>query len=269
MTNTQNFAKLTLKPTQIGFLDEVYFEYYRHHDQHQKSKQASNSEVMLFLHGYPSENERKNRDFLQKVFNNSPHIDCFLIHYPGLGKGKGQFQFSKTFKAAITAHQYLLQNLNYKKVHVFGHSWGGFNTLNLIKHVSSIDTIVLASPFLDIPFGLTAQEFVSNTFQNTKEHLTHTTEEKILKDLESLTITNIFNDNINWLNKHKKLIHIVQATDDIKTPVEIARSFSSKLDQVRYQEIVTDHSFEDTREQVADFILESLLPGQKQLLSKI
>jgi pimeloyl-ACP methyl ester carboxylesterase len=255
MTNKFSFKELTLKPTQIGYLGEVYFEHYQHP---LKSNPNRNSEVMLFLHGYPSENERKNRDFLQKVFNHSPHVDCFLIHYPGLGNGKGPFHFSKTFQAAINTHEHLVSFLKYKKVHIFGHSWGGFNTLNLIKQVSNIGTVVLASPFLNIPHGFSSHEFVERIYEDTKKHLLHTSKEEILKDLNSLTITDIFNNNIHWLNKNKKLIHLIQATNDLSTPVEWARSFTSKLTQVRYKEIITDHSFEDTREQVADFILEAL-----------
>lgn len=94
------------------------------------------TEVMLFLHGFGSSwiawtpilKVIQNEDLL-------PNIDIVLVDLPGFGTSKNKLQHLNSIELG---HELLVfvRSLGYRKIHISGHSMGGFIALDMAAHNS-------------------------------------------------------------------------------------------------------------------------------------
>lgn len=216
---------------------------------------ASKATAILFLHGYPANIGSKNRDIAKAVCE-AFSIPTFLLHYSGLGKSLGSFQFSKSLDDVENIISYL-SDLGFSKIHLVGHSWGGFLSIKLIEKLSKNSKITLFSPYLFFPEGHEFKLLVKSIYENTKEFLLPMTEEDAFDDLCKMHI--LFDDLTEYLKEKKVNLTIIQALSDDETPVEYSRSLKNKLsNQINYFEIDTDHSFTKNRNELIQLIIKSL-----------
>jgi esterase/lipase len=234
-----------------NYLNETYFEVF---------KGSSNSNTaILFLHGYPSDLGDKNADIAMEVTQKT-NLDCFLIHYPGLGKSHGEFSFSKSLKAV---HEFCghLRKLGYDEIHFVGHSWGGFLALNSAMLWTRKSKVILMSPFLQIPEGSELQALVSAVYSETKEFLVPKSETEVLQDLQELRKSCSQENIIKNIKMTSNEITLIQALHDEECSPQIAKEFVSKINnqKIKYLELQTDHSFSQNRAQLIEMLCNAFL----------
>lgn len=111
------------------------------------SEKSKNNTPLLFLHGGPG----VPHDYLE-VFKSLAN-DRPVIFYDQLGCGHSKVQKADTklwiLDRYVTELNTLIDHLNFKKVHLFGHSWGGALAIEYtLKHPEKIASLTLASPLL-------------------------------------------------------------------------------------------------------------------------
>lgn len=231
-----------------GYLNETFFEIF-------KGNSNSNS-VVLFLHGYPSDLGDKNSDLAIEL-NQKTNLDCFVIHYPGLGKSHAEFSFSKSLKAV---HEFCghLRNIGYDEMHFVGHSWGGFLTLNSTEFWSYKSKVILMSPYLFYEQGNDLKELVGSIYRNTNEYLLPMTELDVLNEMISLSKTCSFDRMVEKVKRTSSQVTIIQAMNDEETSPEIAMKFVKNVgsDKIKYLESETDHAFFTNRATLIDLIIQ-------------
>lgn len=231
----------------MNYFNQTYIE--------QLKKTQGRDEAVLFLHGYPAESAIKNLDIARAVHEQT-NLDVFLIHYPGLDRGLGQFTFQKSKAATLEFCQHL-QDLGYETLHFVGHSWGGFLSLIANSFWNPKSKTVLLSPFLEIPQGDKLTQFTHTLYTDTKKHLLPMTEQEVRADLQALHDHYPFQTIQKILRESKSQIYFLQALHDEATPVETARQAlqQNRNPLVNYQELETDHGFTD-RPLIIDLVLE-------------
>lgn len=232
-------------------MEILYFEnlYYEQFLSHSESKEA-----VIFIHGYPGTREDKNRDLVDL---DAPY-DRYLLHHLGLGKSRGQFSFQESVASCRRFTKYI-QKKGYSKVHLIGHSWGGFVALAMLDLALDLASkIILISPFLKIPAERELSLLVSEVYKDGGEYIGHMKEIDVHQDLCELAKTHNFEHFKNFLTSHSIDLKIIQALNDAETPVEIAREFVDGLFGIDYFEAETDHSFLNYREPLKQFICHAL-----------
>lgn len=231
------------------FEQETYVEAFR--------GEIKSTEAVLVLHGYPADQGNKNQDIAEWI-STFLKKNCYIMHYPGLGLSKGQFSFKYSIEISkLFLHH--VQKLGYKKIHLIGHSWGGFVSLCLLDSLKSVDAnVVLVSPFLKIPTGRKLDDLVKQIYEETSAFLKHTSIDEMFLELTDISKSENFELFQKKIIKSKYAISIIQALNDLETPPSIAREFVSKLPALEYQEINTDHSFTTERSLLKEFILKKL-----------
>lgn len=229
-----------------GHYNETFFELFKGN--------SSSKEVVLFLHGYPSDLGDKNSDLAIAVSASSV-IDCFVIHYPGLGKSHGSFTFSKSLRIVNEFCAYL-KTLGYSDINFVGHSWGGFLALNITEFWTEKSRVVLMSPFLNIPEGAELQALVDAIYYDTKPFLVPQTKAEVLEDLLKLRETSALDKILEKIKPLKNKITFIQATDDEECPPQIAKQFVGEIasEKLEYREMETDHSFAANRALLIELI---------------
>lgn len=212
-------------------------------------------EAVLFIHGYPGRREDKNRDLVTI----SPLYDAFLMHHKGLGKSRGLFSFSESVESTHHFYDFICRK-GYSKVHVVGHSWGGFVSLSMMEKIAETSSkMILLSPFLRIPSGEKLKAIAKSLLTNGHEYVGHFTQEELEADLGRLAVKHNFEHFQKRLVKQKSNVQLIQALNDDETPVETAREFIKEVSFINYVELDTDHGFENCREQIKKMIQLALI----------
>lgn len=231
-------------------MNEIYYDSF--------TSSPHSNKAVLFLHGYPSDLGDRNADLAEFVFEKT-NTDCYVIHYPGLGKSLGKFSFLESL-IAVEEFCVHLKSLGYSHIDFVGHSWGGFLALLSMKHWSENSKIVLMSPFLFLPRGLELNDLVASIYNETKEFLVPKTQEEVLMELREMERGHSRDKIINDLTTKKNEIIFIQALDDQECPPEVAREFLAEvnLPTIKYIEMDTDHSFFEGREELKEMIAKML-----------
>jgi esterase/lipase len=219
-------------------------------------KPGEKSALVLF-HGYPCTTpptESKNRDLAQIIAKEIP-VDCYILHYEGLGKSPGEFYFSKSIKDGTDFLSHV-KNLGYKNVYVFGHSWGGCVAINAGSvHPEIPLKTIIASPYTIIPEGERLWKSVNNLMAETHDSVPHFTKDTMNADL--MIVHNQFNPYTVLEKSALKNIFIVQSEMDDEIPAEMNRQFTEKYKSrvTEYVEWDCDHRFAEAREKLVHYIV--------------
>lgn len=211
-------------------------------------------EAVVFIHGFPGRREDKNRDLV----TSGPGYDIFLMHHKGLGKSRDKFSFSESVEST---HQFydFIRGKGYAKVHVVGHSWGGFVSLSMMEKLAETSSkMILLSPFLRIPSGEKLKAIAKSLHTNSHEFVGHFSQDEIEADLYALSQKHNFEHYQQRIHTVKPDVLLIQALNDDETPVETAREFMKEVPEVKYLELDTDHAFENCRAQIKDMIHSTL-----------
>jgi len=118
------------------------------------SKSSSNNkEAYLLFPGFPG-TQGKNEDIAEAIFKKT-QLETFVIHYTGLTTNPGPdetFDFLKSVDESIQFVKSLL--VQYEKLHLVGHSWGGLIALNIFSKVFTSEQrgkLILLAPFTEFP----------------------------------------------------------------------------------------------------------------------
>ena len=215
---------------------------------------GKNDEAIIILHGFPSQKNR-NKDIAHALGTKTPYT-VLVHHYEGLGESIGKFNFIKSLTNAEKFVAYHLKLGGYKKIHFVGHSWGGFISLNLLRKFNKqTASLMLLSPFNQIPKNKNLNHFVDALFTEYPHCFYETNKKEILKDFEFIQSKY---DLMTFL-KNKKLsqkIQILQAKKDLAVPEEATKSLLPYLGtQVIYNELEIDHSFTMNRTETIKSII--------------
>jgi pimeloyl-ACP methyl ester carboxylesterase len=80
-------------------------------------------------------------------------VDCFVLHYPGLGRSGGRFGFEHTLRVLYRFLQGRVLAANYPRIHLVGHSFGGMFALFMAKAIPDERRggATLLAPVVDLP----------------------------------------------------------------------------------------------------------------------
>ena len=220
-------------------------------------------EAFLFLHGFPDDPGNKNIDFAKRLCADTG-LGALLPHYKGLGQSQGQFSFYDSVADCVCFVKDLIGKNKIQKLHVVGHSWGGLVALAIAKELpGAIASMILLSPLNAFP-SAKDMDALLNEILNDPEgpDFSYATHQQFLDQL--LKVKAEFNPRkmLNHLLRALNFkISIFQAAHDTELPTHQAKEFYKLLPQELsfYQELDTDHSFWDHRDENINLVTKHFL----------
>lgn len=213
----------------------------------------TSNELFVFLHGLPGIRTRQNQDLAENLFK-TLNKNSVLFFYPGAGVAEGIFSFQKTYALVKNfIQEVILKNPNIK-IHLVGHSFGGYLSLRLCKDFpESIQTIFLLSPLV---FVLKERSMVDlfNSIQASHPEV-KTADMKSLQEDYQKFIEGYDPIELKKYLNHKKIKYVQSAPDDI-TPASSARAYINDLPTIEYIEIDQDHSFLVDRNEIKNLFVQ-------------
>lgn len=214
---------------------------------------GSSQEAIFIFHGFPSQKNR-NKDIAFALSQTTNH-SIIVHHYEGLGESLGEFSFMRSIETAEKIVSYHLNLGNYSRIHFIGHSWGGFIALNLLrKFADNVNSILLLSPFSQIPQGKNLKILVEDLFKEYPHCFYNTNKLKVLNDFQSVSKKYNLITFIKALNITQN-IQIFQAKNDLSVPEETTKALKALLGKnCKYTEYKVDHSFTQKRKSIINKI---------------
>jgi pimeloyl-ACP methyl ester carboxylesterase len=207
------------------------------------SKSSDSKKCFVFFHGFPGEGVR-NEDLAEAI---SKHTDatCFVIHFGGLGNGRGEFGFRRSVEQSIACVDSIVASDKFESFSLYGHSWGGLVAINVASKIESkIDKLILASPYCVLPPKAMVRKILAGYVA------------------ESPALAHVFSieegvDDLDFIDQHfnpkKALLQIelkpgstlfLQAKDDDEVPTAVSRAFLPNFPVTpEYHEVDQVHSF--------------------------
>ncbi len=215
---------------------------------------AIESNAVLFLHGFPANRNVKNLDLADVVHQQTKRA-VYLLHYRGLGESHGDFRFTQSIQEAVEVMHRLAKD--HRKVTVIGHSWGGLVGMNIAQRCPElVDQLILLSPLCELDKNNSLYSWILHEVKNDCPGVYgKLSQEDILAEIEGVVANHAPKDIVGRIPSTIP-ITLIQAALDDTTPAAAAKAllphFSS---QVNYLELPQDHSFSQSRRQLADTIL--------------
>lgn len=229
------------------YVEEINFNFFN-----------KNNEILIFFHGYPSEEGDKNSTLAIEA-SNRLKLPAVVFHYSGLGNSTGQFTFNQSLKDGAKIIS-LYQN-KFNTIHLFGHSWGGFVIISLMEILTLNGKIILASPFIFLPQDNELKSLINHVYAETEHILKNVgleftyNELKVLRETQSI----FFQERVD---KNFKNVLYIQAKNDDEAPLNIAQIFISKLkNKISYVEMDTSHDFADKRSELLNYLVNFISIG--------
>ena len=226
----------TVKPmTQESYFQDLYIKTYR--------PQVHSKKGFLFFHGFPGEGVR-NED-LAEAISQQTGSTCFVVHFGGLGKGKGKFSFKRTIEQSLAYLDELMIRESFDTISLYGHSWGGLVAINAASKLKSrIDKLILVSPYSTLPPKAMVRKILGGCIENSPalEHVFSIDEG--VEDIDS--IEQNFNPRTAILQTQLKpgSVLFLQAKNDDEVPSAVSRDFLQAFPVApEYQEVDQVHSF--------------------------
>lgn len=199
------------------------------------------SSAYVFFHGFPGGGVR-NEDIATAV-TNTTGAASFVVHYGGLGRGKGEFGFLKSLDQCLSFVNELQTRGNFETLHFYGHSWGGLVALNAAASVSQkLGDLVLVSPFSFVPGADIVRSLLLSIQKNDSGFPASLNIDSAVVDVE--TIAKKHNPRMLVQNLRPRRTLVLQAVNDDQVPAAMNRAFAPMFTpEARYLEVEQDHSF--------------------------
>ncbi len=199
------------------------------------------SEAYVFFHGFPGGGIR-NEDLAAAVANQTGAA-VYVIHYGGLGRGKGEFGFLKSLNECLAFVDEIKSQSTFSRVNFYGHSWGGLVALNAAARCENkLGDIILVSPFSFVPENETVRHLLL-AMQKSDAGFPQTLNiQDALADVE--TIAKQHNPRMLVRALKPRRVLILQSENDDQVPAAMNRQFAPMFTpEARYLEVNQDHSF--------------------------
>lgn len=212
------------------------------------------SDGLFIFHGFPSQKNR-NKD-LAHFLSQTTKASVFVHHYEGIGESLGKFYFEKSLTTAMTYVEHIRKKFSLKRIHFLGHSWGGFVSLNLLPiFITELGSLVLFSPFTQIPDGKGIDELAENLMKDYPHMFFHRTHSDVSAEFKSIQNNLPYVPSLSKLRWQKPTL-VLQAKHDPLTPEEKTKAVLPLLGlNAHYEELSIDHSFTEKREQTFELVL--------------
>lgn len=208
--------------------------------------------IVVLLHGFPGITTQQNRD-LAPLFYEKLGWPAVIIFYPGLSVNPGKFLYTETYMLVTRTLKNFLELNSNLKIHLYGHSFGGYLSLRLAKDFNkNIEQIFLLSPLLHVVDRAFFEELINKLYTE-HSYLDHYSLEELYENHNKF-IVGYHPDELKKFVTPKR-VKVYQARLDTITPTAIAIDFV-KNTNIQYEESEQDHSFLTDRMEVFDKALE-------------
>lgn len=208
--------------------------------------------IVVLLHGFPGITTKQNRD-LAPLFYEQLDWPSVIIFYPGLSVNPGKFTYTEAYALVTnTIKGFLVKNPDLK-IHLYGHSFGGYLSLRLTKDFTkNIEQIFLLSPLLHEIDPAFFKELIDKLYTE-QSYLERHSLETLFEDYQKFIVGYDPAELKKYLRS--KRVKLYQARLDTITPTPIAVEFV-KNTAIEYEESEQDHSFLTDRTEVLNKALE-------------
>jgi pimeloyl-ACP methyl ester carboxylesterase len=209
--------------------------------------QNSTDGIFIF-HGFPSQKNR-NKD-LAAFLSENTKANIFVHHYEGIGESLGKFYFEKSVSNAAHYVEKIIKDFNLSRIHFLGHSWGGFVSLNLLpKFMNQVSSMVLYSPFTQIPEGKGIDDLADTLMKEYPHLFFHRTFNDVCLEFKSMQERVTYTQQLTRIHWQGPTL-VLQALNDASTPEALTKAILPLLGpHVSYQELKIDHSFTEKRDE--------------------
>jgi pimeloyl-ACP methyl ester carboxylesterase len=246
--NSQSIPyNVEIKPmTQENYFQDLYVKSYR---PIQKSKHG-----FIFFHGFPGGGVR-NEDLAEAIHKRSGS-NCFVVHYGGLGKGKGNFSFRRSVEQSLQLVSSLVAQEKLDSVTLYGHSWGGLVAINAAAKVQSkLDKLILVSPYSMLPPKSMVREILSGYIAADPALAKVFSMEEAIEDIDFINKNYNPRSAIKNVSLKSNGTLFLQAQNDGEVPAPLSRSFVPLFSAAPdYREVGQDHSFTNREELIRTII---------------
>lgn len=207
---------------------------------------SQTEKVILLFHGFPGILSKQNRDLAEALWSQLK-IPTVIFFYPGLSVSPGKFSYTRAYQEIIDFINQILSLNSGMELKLFGHSFGGYLSLRLLKDFTkNINQIFLLSPLLFIMSEEFLSEFVAKVYAenpNLERYDIHF----LKKDYQNF----VQGYNPQELKKitYQKNIKLLQSKADIITPTPIAIEYVQNT-EISYEESEQEHGFLTNRQEV-------------------
>ena len=225
---------------------------------HFRPEKPSDTAVLLF-HGFPANRNVKNLDLADVLYRERGY-HVFLLHYRGLGESTGTFSFRQTIEEAIGIVDRVHRDLAPKKLIVIGHSWGGLVGMSVAASRSEmVHQLILLSPLCDLDktHGLYGW-IVRDVRQEFLGIYGDKSEEEVKADIDYV-IANHSPAKVVERFRPDMPVTLIQAGFDDTTIPRAAKALLEHFPtRPHYVELPMDHSFTESRRELAETILRAI-----------
>ncbi len=211
--------------------------------------QVRSQEAVLFLHGFPAEQGNKNIDLAEKLTDDFG-LDTYVMHYNGLGKSEGEFNFSSSIEESAKFAESLIKENSYSKLHLVGHSWGGSVATEVYRRIKDQrGRLVLLAPFTDVRDGEGAMELALYFMRHYPHIISADRFDSVAKDLGKVREQFHAQRTAKELSSHGGNVLIIHAKRDDIIPVSMNLNLKKAWGpDATYIELDSDHRFFHNRD---------------------
>ena len=213
-----------------------------------KKELGESKPPVLIIHGFPS-HTTKHHDLATRLALRG--WATYMIHHEGFGESKGKFSFLPAVEKMREIASYIAKIHGSDKIHLIGHSFGGFVSL-AIKELAS--SLTLLCPLFTFD-KKSIDDFVPRTFVDHKDNLRYTSEKELEEGLHALLAKYPASKLVSGLSEMDTFL--LHGTNDETIPVESSRTLSEFLgSESTYKEVEDDHRFFEDRVGLMDLVSE-------------
>lgn len=207
------------------------------------------NDAYVFFHGFPG-GTIHNEDVAKAVANQTGAA-THVVHFGGLGKGKGEFGFLKSIEQSMNLMRNISSQQNVQRIHLFGHSWGGLVAVNAAMQVEGkLGALFLVSPYSGLPDSTATRHVLGAMKKSDPLFPANLDIEGAVKDVA--TISNFYNPFVVVKKIRPLKTYILQAQNDDEVPASVNRAFAPMFSpEATYLEVNQNHSFTNRAELIS------------------
>ncbi len=241
---------------------QIWFGYTRVTKLSRAAKPAP--EAIVLFHGFPGQppaadvekykNVPRMRIELAKALLSDRNIDAYLPSYEGVGESRGKFRFDRSVtRSAELAKQIAADG--YQRLHVAGHSWGGFVAFNAHRSLGDrAGRLVLLAGLLDLESERWIRGWLPEYIKNYPEILGSDALalDRVAQDLEGTRA--LYNPMTLATPMAEDALLIAHGRQDLYVDIDISRRFHQGAGG-RYLELDDDHVFSKDMPRIIDEVV--------------